>query len=513
MGRKIIKSLCFLAAVVLMFSLLPVCGWSSENSNNTASADETTILQNKNVPASKLPFVTLDWYMGIPLDPRPNEKNVMKEINMQLKEKINANVVFNLMNFAALAEKMDVMIDSGEPFDLVMTGSPFGFAANVGKKAYLPIDNLLNRYGKDVIAGVPKMAWPAVTFSGKKYAVINTMVCEPYGFVFNKELVDKYKLDFSKIHSLQDLAPYFAQLKEGDPAITPLCVTRAGTPGFGGYAVNDDIITDLITYSTEQNKLLYWWEDPYFLKDAKTMNDFYKQGYVKKRAAEMQDWLNQFETGNYAVCGSPGAYDPTFARSSQLIGFPCVESFWAQNPIGTVNIQWPVTAIGKNSKNPERAMMLVNLMFGDKKLFNTICYGIENQDYKVVSGAGTNSPTVAAKSPATWAIWHSWIGPLWNQWPSNWNSADTLKTLKYNTDHGKISPILGFIFNQEPVKKEIAQANALAEDLITLKVGSEPDYQKYIADEKAKYLQVGAAKIMAEVQKQLNAWKKAKGKH
>lgn len=56
--------------------------------------------------------------------------------------------------------------------------------------------------------------------------------------------------------------------------------------------------------------------------------------------------------------------------------------------------------------------MLVNLMFGDKKFFNTVCYGIEGQDYKVVSGVGTDNPTVEANSPNTWAIWHPWIGPL-----------------------------------------------------------------------------------------------------
>lgn len=70
-----------------------------------------------------------------------------------------------------------------------------------------------------------------------------------------------------------------------------------------------------------------------------------------------------------------------------------------------------------------------------------------------------------------------------------------------------MSPILGLIFNQEPVKKEIAQVNVLAADLLVLKTGMAPYYDKYLADEQAKYLQNGADKIIAEVQKQLDAWK------
>lgn len=521
MRRKMIRCLCFLVSVVFMFSLLSACGQMSEKSDNTTSSGTVSSVEKsvqETTTVAQLPFVTINWYMGIPLDPRPNEKNVMAEINKQLKEKINANVVFNMMDFGTLTEKMNVMIASGDPFDLVMTGAPLGFSSNVGKDAYLPIDDLLGKYGKDILALVPESAWPAVTFSGKRYAVLNpTVWCTPAGFVFKKDLVDKYNIDVSKIHNLQDLAPYFETLKKNEPDITPLDVTREGAPCFGGYAVNDDILPDatgssLITYSTEQNKLLYWWEDPYFLKDAKTINEYYKLGYIKKGAASMQNWFNEMKTGKYAVCNCVGVYDPTFVKSSQQIGFPCAESFWAQNPIGTANIQWPVTAIGKNSKNPERAMMLINLMFGDKKFFNTVCYGIENQDYKVVSGAGTDNPTVEANTPNTWAIWHPWIGPLWTQWPSNWNSAEALKTLKYNTDNGKMSPIVGFIFNQEPVKKEIAQINTLLAELVILKVGVEPDLQKYIDDLKAKYLQNGADKIMAEVQKQLDAWKKANGK-
>ena len=115
--------------------------------------------------------------------------------------------------------------------------------------------------------------------------------------------------------------------------------------------------------------------------------------------------------------------------------------------------------------------MLADLLFADKWFFNTVCYGIKDQDYKIVSGEGTDNPTVEANTPVTWAIWHPWVGSLWDQWPSNWNSSDALATMKKNAETGKASPLLGFVFNPDPVKTEIAQLNTLDGELDILTTG------------------------------------------
>ena len=108
-----------------------------------------------------------------------------------------------------------------------------------------------------------------------------------------------------------------------------------------------------------------------------------------------------------------------------------------------------------------------------------MCYGLEGQDYKVISGAGTDNPTVEAFSgdEQKWGIWHCWIGELpYNQWPSNWNDENTLEVYRKGNEEGKVSPILGFIFDPEPIKTEVGQIDAIMSEVLPiLQTGSAPD--------------------------------------
>ncbi|WP_338131381.1 DUF3502 domain-containing protein [Cohnella rhizosphaerae] len=80
--------------------------------------------------------------------------------------------------------------------------------------------------------------------------------------------------------------------------------------------------------------------------------------------------------------------------------------------------------------------------------------------------------------------------------------------MKKNNDNGKASGILGFIFNPEPVKTEIAQVSAIQkESNPILTTGSMPDFESYYTDLQKRLDAAGMDKIMAEAQKQFDAWK------
>jgi putative aldouronate transport system substrate-binding protein len=127
-----------------------------------------------------------------------------------------------------------------------------------------------------------------------------------------------------------------------------------------------------------------------------------------------------------------------------------------------------------------------------------------------MAGQGTDNPKVQAKTGAeqTWAIWHNWLGPLWEQWDSNWNSTNSLETMRKNNEIAKSSTILGFTVDSEPVKAEIAQLSAVFAELTPIfYTGSMPDYDKYVAEAKLKLKNAGLDKVVAEFQKQIDDWK------
>jgi putative aldouronate transport system substrate-binding protein len=122
---------------------------------------------------------------------------------------------------------------------------------------------------------------------------------------------------------------------------------------------------------------------------------------------------------------------------------------------------------------------------------------------------------VEAKSgdEQTWAIWHNWLGPLWDQWSSNWNTTEALELMQENNKNAPTSKILGFIFDPEPVKQDVAQVNAIiSEAMPILYTGSAPDLDAYLAETRAKLENAGGDAIKAESVRQIEAWKAASQK-
>lgn len=508
-----------MVVVFILSLLLSGCGTGANQQSTTAentTKEGTTaaITEDK----KELEFVHLKWYLPQPVPDMSHKDSVMAEVNRMFKEKINAELEFVFMDMNQFQEKMNIMSASGDPWDIALSGFTNNVTSNVSKGSCLAIDDLLNQYGQNILKLVADKFWPAVTYSGKRYAVINPL---PYvmakGAVVQKELAEKYNLDTTSIKTLADLEPFLAAIKKNEPGIIPLGSFATDQAPMMYNTIYDKLNTWLL-YDTTDNKTKSILDASWYVEQFKVLVDYYKKGYIPKDASLKKDANTENKTKKYAVMCDPGSInDDGGVKATSFNGFPCVEiNMGVMGMVGTSSVQTTLTLIGKNSKYPERSMMLINEMFGDKKLFNTMCYGLEGQDYKVVSGAGTDNPTVEANAgdQQKWAIWHCWIGELnYNQWPSNWNDEKTLEVYRKGNEEGKVSPILGFIFDPEPIKTEVGQIDAIISEVMPiLQTGSAPDLDKYVADSKARMDKAGFLKVLAEVEKQLADWRKANGK-
>jgi putative aldouronate transport system substrate-binding protein len=522
MKRSVIKRAVCLATAVMFLLVMCLSGCGADKEQQGAAQDTSAQTkaaeQSTTKEEAKLDFVKLKYYLPQPILDMSHKDSVMAEVNRMLKDKINAELEFIFIDTNQYHERMNIMSASGDPWDLALSGFTNNLTSNVSKGSCLAIDDLLSKYGQNILKLVSDRFWPAVTYGGKRYAVINVM---PYvmakGAVVQKELAEKYKLDTSKIKTLADLEPFLKTIKENEPGIIPLGAFATEQSPMLYNTIYDRLNTWLL-YDTTDDKIKSILDAPWYVEQFRVLADYYKKGYIARDAALKKEANIENKTKKYAVMADPGSInDDGGVKATSFNGFPCVEiNMGVMGMIGTSAVQTTLTLIGKKSKNPERAMMLLNEMFGDKKLFNTMCYGLEGQDYKVVSGAGTDNPTVEANAgdEQKWAIWHPWIGEMnYNQWPSNWNDEKTLETYRKGNENGKVSPILGFVFDPEPIKTEVGQIDAIiAEVLPILYTGSAPDVDKYIADAKARIEKAGFGNVLTEVEKQLADWRKANGK-
>ncbi|HEY5584663.1 MAG TPA: ABC transporter substrate-binding protein [Ruminiclostridium sp.] len=175
--------------------------------------------------------------------------------------------------------------------------------------------------------------------------------------------------------------------------------------------------------------------------------------------------------------------------------------------MNTASIIATMTAISKTSKDPNRCIMLYNLLYDDKdtKLFNMMNYGIEGKHYTLKDDVATfvaNSGYMLASGWENGNMFNSYrqsdVQPKWYPVGPDMNNSAT------------VSKLLGFNLNPEPIKNELAQIASVVDEyyggLFTGVADPDVALPKFL--EKLKG--AGADTIVAETQTQIDAWKKTK---
>lgn len=490
--RKVNKIIAICLAAASLISIAGCSGGSKQQTDNT-----------------------IVWYMKKPVENLDHQESVEAEANKMIAESLDAKLHFNMIDAASWEQKTKLLGASKDSVDLVMTANWTNkLIDNVKNGSFMELNDLLDKYGQDIVAKVDPRAWDAVTFDGKIMAIpAQQAYSSPQSFVFKKDLVEKYNFDYKNCKTLKDLEPFLAQIKANEPNVTPILSVSndVALP----YSDTTEQIAAGVVYDYETNKLItsYSEEDDVVLDIGRTMHDFYEKGYIAKDASTKTEYTSEARSGRYAVMHQAGSATEDGSKSTSLYGFDCVETIVVYPTITTNSFTSSCTAISINCKKPELAMQLLNLIWKDTKLSNTLAFGLEGQDYVVTAGEGTDNPTVKANEGAEqkWAVWHNWIGPLFDQWDSNWNTKAALEEMQYNNEHADVSPINGFTFNPDAVATEVATVDSILTEIRpVIYTGSMTDFDSYIAEARKRLEQAGIEKIKAEVQKQLDEWLKTK---
>ncbi|HHV98872.1 MAG TPA: extracellular solute-binding protein [Clostridiaceae bacterium] len=521
--KKLLRLLSAMLVIIFVIaSLLTGCGKASNDTSEDMTATDSNTSNNSESKSNEtakddkptLEPYTVNYVVIKAIADMSDQPVVEEHLNDYLAEHAadilpNTKIKFTLVEGSEAGNQVSLMAAAGEPFDLFMNPWGLPLAQAVAKGIAIPLDDLLNKHGQTIMKRIEPKYWQAATFKGKKYAIPHPFVyAQTAGIVLKKDLVEKYNFDYKSVKDIKDLEPFLAAVKKGEPGMVPL------------FPLKWNFLWNLSKhdmdgwYDVETGKVIWPYDNEGVIERAKTLSEYYKKGYIAK------DWISKIDardaeckTGKYAVMPDAGIYDETGEKSTNAYGFPTVEVPMYTPLIGTDRVLSCFTCISATSKDPERAMMLQDYMYADKTFFNMSCYGKEGLNYEVVEGAGTDNPTVRTLENSKWTIWACWTGPLWDQWPSNWNSAAALERMKKQTDSAAVSPILGFVQDNEPIKKEMAQIQPIMLEMDKiLTSGSAPDVEKYLAEQKERARKAGLDKVIEELTRQIEEWKAANGK-
>lgn len=489
----------------------------TKDSTSTAAAD----------PGKDLKPVELTYYF--PNTPQKDLASVEEELNKILKAKINATVHLKLIDWGTYDEKMNVLMASGEKYDLAFTSTwANNFYQNVSKGAFAPIDELLAEYAPGIKSAIPETFWKAVKVKGQTYGVPNfQQATAGYGYMIQKAVADKYKLDWKSVTKLSDLTPFLETVKKNEPDLIPFGISKkedifTKAPAMFGFEALGDAATPGSIYVNDPSlKVVNQFETPEFKSFVTLMRDWYAKGYVRKDVATLKDMESDKKAGKNAmtwaqidsdtIVTEKAGMESTGRMSNANKDVPSYDLQFVKPLLTTDKAAATITAISATSPNKERAMMFLNLLNTDKEVYNLIAWGVADKHYKKV---GDNR--IETKADGGYQIFSGWeFGNLTNSYLSEGDPKGgevDAKFVKMWSDLNKNaipSNALGFVFDFAPVKAEKANCDAIIEELYYSISTGTVDPDKYLPQFLDKLKRAGADKIVAEKQKQLDAWKAA----
>lgn len=171
-------------------------------------------------------------------------------------------------------------------------------------------------------------------------------------------------------------------------------------------------------------------------------------------------------------------------------------------------------AISKSSEDPERAMMLLNLFYKDKELLTLFNFGIEGTHYVLKDG---QIALPEGKTTENVGYYHDIMWQVGNQMLNYTRvGEDPNKYQNYEKFNEQItanpSRIFGFIFDPEPVKNELISIDNANKTFVDGLKSGQLDPEEALPKMLEKQKAAGSDKVIAEAQKQLDAWLAENGK-
>jgi len=435
---------------------------------------------------------------------------VEQEMSKITLKKINATVKLERIEPAAWDQQTILMLTGNEQVDLIVTGN-IEFSRQVAQGQLVPLDDLLQSHGQDILKAFQPEILDATKVDGKIYGIpsirdfaANTNV------MMRKDMLEKYGLDASSVKSLDDLDSILATIKKNEPNVTPLGKPSASAPIIDRVLeTNWDVLGDYIGVleNLDSLKVVNMFETPEYEKLLKTVRRWYEAGYISKDAATSKDTAVDLIKANigFGVIqkGKPGILAQTENRTNtKLEGVEL-----GQQITSTTSITAIMLGIPTNSKDPTRAMMFLNLLNSDPDLINLIDWGVEGKNYVKVNDTQIDFPPGIDATNSGYNLRQGWMFGnqlLSHTWitdtPDLWTQMD-----KFNRESKK-SAALGFFYNPAAVKTELAAiTNVVRQYQSGLENGSldpEINLPKFNAALRA----AGIDKVIAEKQRQMNEW-------
>jgi putative aldouronate transport system substrate-binding protein len=436
---------------------------------------------------------------------------VEEALNKLLVPAINTKIKLNPIDWGAFDEKMKLAFAAGEECDIVFT-APWinNYLLNIANGNFVPLDDLLAKNAPGLWASMPETTWDAARVDGKIYGVINQQIfVKPFGFTVRRDLADKYGLDAYALKSYDELEPFLKTILENEPDVIPLPGASTWSNEGNGF---DPIITEqvpvVIRYDDKELKVFNAAASPEFQASVERARRWYEAGYTPKETIAGDDQQAMWRAGKFALSGLVGVVKPGGEiESEQRFGQPVYSQSMTKPFLTTAGTTATTNAICATSKNPEAAMKVLELLNTNVEIYNTLAKGIEGKHWEWADKGNLvikPGPNNADYNPNTdWEFGNQFLAYYIDPKQAE------IKAWEATYDLNTTSPpsaAMGFNFNAEPVKTELANVAAVVGELAGPLASGQVDPATALPEYLERLNQAGIQALIDECQRQLNDW-------
>ena len=377
---------------------------SDSSSSDSSASDSSGGSASADIDTSEHVVITYMTTGDAPTQTKERYEEMMAELNKILTEKVNAELDIYfipwtdyLSNYNLTLARMDGTVD------LVGTASDWLDAwPNAKSGAFLELsEDMLKTYAPQTWASVPADNWELCKYNGDIYLMPEDNYAQwtNHGFA--------YRLDWAKeagltngVHSWEDMTEYFRYVKEAYPDIIPWDsdATQYSQMSGGWISSHSDYVpidginagamwggkrSDLYTvyspYMTDTDSLVEYakmmkewdeigvWRTDVLNNTSSTNRDDFRVGKVAAEQHHTQTWTD-------LVSHTPAntIYD---TDDDAEVGF----FYWGEETgnVTALSITHGAMAISAGSANPERALMVYDLIRNDPECYKLFNYGIQ----------------------------------------------------------------------------------------------------------------------------------------
>mgnify|MGYP004466724167 CR=1 FL=1 len=520
---KMKKLLSVLMVTAMTAGLLMGCGNTADNkaaggTNSTADAGSSENTEGADLSTDTSEHVDLKMYLiG---DRAADFDEVYDEVNKILEEKLNCSLTVDFLSWGEHDTKYSLLFSGNEDFDLIFTASSWcHYEQTAALGGFYPLsEEFISTYAPGVKEVLPEVAWNQAKIQGNIYMVpYNKKDYVSNALAIRGDMLEKLGMD--TVGNWEDFKKFNYGCAENGVYGSQGNAYWQYFMGNGMYRLSGAPKSgELVLYNTQDPSdtniyyALDWDKFATYCKDMKDMADAgCWSSDILNSTAERQDGLLNGTTAsmvwNLGSCRLYGKQaEAEHPEWKMTMADPNVETPKIVNPYINGGM-----AINANSKNKERAMMVINELYCNRELQDLTMLGIEGKhweavgddQYKILDASGF--PT---DNNCNWG-WSNKEAIRTEYVENRTDMDDAYDTLLASFDENTKGehPLDGFSFDTANVTTQVAAVEAACGNYYDpLMNGLVSDVDGTIEEFRAALDSAGMQDILDEIQRQVDEY-------